>query len=142
MKPAHVLLLTQEDQTLAAVRSALESRAPADAVNVCGTLMDLRTELSRTTNGHANIALVDIDQDPERMLSELSRITTTYPHLRLIVLSQEFSERRVLHAMQVGARHFLRKNAIAAELDQVLEHLLARQPETSTRSGAVISIFP
>jgi pilus assembly protein CpaE len=142
MKRAHVLLLTQEDQTIAAVRSVLESRAPAHAANVCGTIMDLRTELARTTNGHPNIAMVDIDQDPERLLSELSRITTTYPHLWLIVLSQEFSERRVLHAMQAGARHFLRKNAIAAELNQVLERLLVRQPETSTRSGVVISIFP
>lgn len=142
MKSAHVLLLTQEDQTIAAVRAVLEPRALADATNVCGTLMDLRTELSRTMNGHASIAMVDIDQDPERMLSELSRITLTYPHLWLIVLSQEFSERRVLHAMQVGARHFLRKNAIAAELDQVLEHLLVQRPEASTRSGTIMSIFP
>jgi pilus assembly protein CpaE len=142
MKSADVLLLTQEDQTIAAVRSVLESRALADAPNLCGTIMDLRTELSRTTNGHSNIAMVDIDQDPERMLSELSRITMMYPHLWLIVLSKEFNERRVLHAMQVGARHFLRKSAIATELDQVLEHLLTRRPETSTRSGMVIPIFP
>jgi pilus assembly protein CpaE len=143
MKSAHVLLLTQESQTIAAVRGVLESRAPAEAANICGSLMDLRTELSRmTTNGHVHIALVDIDQDPERMLSELGRITLTYPHLRVIVLSQEFNERRVLHAMQAGARHFLRKNALAAELDPVLEHLLAQRPEGSTRSGQILSILP
>ncbi len=142
MKSAHVLLLTQEDQTVTAVRSVLESHALSDGAGVCGTLMDLRTELSRTTNGHVSIVMVDIDQDPERMLSELSRITMTYPHLWLIVLSSEFSERRVLHAMQVGARHFLRKNAIAAELTEVLEHLPTRQPEAPTRSGVVLSIFP
>ncbi len=142
MKSADVLLLTQEDQTITAVRSVLESRALANAANVCGTVMDLRTELSRTTNGHVNIAMVDIDQDPERMLSELSKITMMYPHLWLIVLSQEFNERRVLHAMQIGARHFLRKSAIAAELDEVLEHLLAQRPEASTRSGVILSIFP
>ncbi len=141
MKAADVLLLTQEKQTIAAVRSVLESRALADAANVCGTIMDLRTELSRTANGHSHIAMVDIDQDPERMLSELSRITMMYPHLWLIVLSQEFNERRVLHAMQVGARHFLRKNALATELGQVLEHLLAQRPEAPTRSGIILSIF-
>jgi pilus assembly protein CpaE len=142
MKSTDVLLLTQEDQTIAAVRSVLESRAPADTPNVCGTIMDLRTELSRTTNGHSNIAMVDIDQDPERMLSELSKITRMYPHLWLIVLAKEFNERRVLHAMQVGARHFLRKSAIADELDQVLERLLAQRPEASARSGTILSIFP
>jgi pilus assembly protein CpaE len=142
MKSAHMLVLTQEDQTLAAVRTVLESRAPADAASVCGTLLDLRTELSRMTNGHASVAMVDIDPDPERMLSELNRITMTCPRLWLVVLSKEFSERRVLHAMQAGARHFLRKDAIAAELDQVLEHLLAQQPEASTRSGQILSIFP
>jgi len=141
MKSADVLLLTQEEPTIAAVRSVLESRALGNAANVCGSIMDLRSELSRTTNGHSPIAMVDIDQDPERMLSELSKITLTYPQLWLIVLAREFNERRVLHAMQVGARHFLRKNAIEVELNQVLEHLLDRRPETPTRSGTILSVF-
>ncbi len=142
MKSADVLLLTQEDQTIADVRSVLESRALAEGASICGTLMDLRTELSRTMNGRSHIAMVDIDQDPEHMLSELSRITMMHPHLWLIVLSKEFNERCVLHAMQAGARHFLRKSAITAELDQVLEHLLAQRPEAATASGTILSIFP
>ena len=80
------------------------------------------------------IAMVDIDEDPEQMLSELSKITTPTRTV-VIVLSKEFNERRVLQAMQAGARHFLRKSAIATELDTVLEQLLAQRPEASTRLG-------
>ncbi len=62
-------------------------------------------------------------------------------HTWFIVLSKEFDERRVLHAMQAGARHFLRKDAIATELSPVLERLLAHGPQTAARLGTILSVF-
>jgi pilus assembly protein CpaE len=142
MKSADVLLLTQEDQTITAVQSVLESRSLMDSASVCGTMMDLRTELSREpTNGRPRIAVVDIDRDPDRLLSELSMISTTYLHTWFIVMSKEFDERRVLHAMHAGARHFLRKSAIATDLNQVLERLLVQGPQASSRLGTIVSVF-
>jgi pilus assembly protein CpaE len=142
MKSPDVLLLTQEDQTIAAVRSVLEFRAIVDSAGICGTMMDLRTRLSREpTNGQPRIAVVDIDRDPDRLLSELSMISTAYLHTWFIVISKEFDERRVLRAMQAGARHFLRKSAIATDLNQVLERLLVQGPQASSRLGTIVSVF-
>jgi len=142
MVSADVLLLTQEPETVTAIRSVLEGRSLVDTAGVCDTMMDLRTRLSKdATSAQPRIAVVDIDHDPERTLSELGKISLTYPHTSFVVISKEFNEKRVLRAMQAGARHFLRKRSIAAELDQVLEHLLAEGPRTSTRLGTVISVF-
>lgn len=142
MNSADVLLLTQEDQTIAAVRSVLESRSLADSAGVCGTMMDLRTELSRKpANGHPRIAVVDIDRDPDRILSELSMVSMTYQHTWFIVMSKEFDEKRVLHAMHAGARHFLRKSSIPTELNQVLERLLVQGSQAPARLGTILSVF-
>ena len=145
MKSAHVLLLTQEDQTTAAVRSVLESRARPIAANVCEhARRNSRTELSRM---HDERSRQHRDgrhrsRTPQRMLFELSRITRQPGHLWLIVLSQEFNEKRVLQAMQAGARHFLRKNVIAAELDPVLEQLLAAAAGGYDAAGQICPSSP
>jgi pilus assembly protein CpaE len=155
MDSVDLLLLTQEDPTIAAVRSVLEgdpkcdpsrldaeSRAPANSAAVYATMMDLRTELSRKpANGHPRIALVDIDRDPDRILSELNMVSTAYQHTWFIVLSKEFDERRVLHAMHAGARHFLRKSSIPTELKPVLERLRVQGPQTPARLGTIVSVF-
>jgi pilus assembly protein CpaE len=105
-------------------------------------MMDLRTRLSmEPTNGHPRLAVVDIDRDPDRILSELSMVGTAYPHTWFIVLSKEFDERCVLRAMQAGARHFLRKSAIPTELSPVLERLLAQGPQAPARWGTILPVF-
>jgi pilus assembly protein CpaE len=105
-------------------------------------MMDLRTRLSqKPTNGHPRIAVVDIDRDPERTLSELSMVSAAYDHTWFIVTAREFDEGRVLHAMQAGARHFLRKSSITTELHPVLEHLLTHGPHTAVRWGTILSVF-
>ena len=137
-----VLLLTPEQETLAAVRSVLQARSLADTTVVCDTMMDLRTRLSReVVHDGQRIAVVDIDRDPDRILSDLGKTSMAYPHTWFVVISKEFDERHVQHAMQAGARRFLRKNAIATELDDVLEHLLLHRPQTATRLGVIVSIF-
>jgi pilus assembly protein CpaE len=142
MTSAEVLLLTQEDQTADAVRSVLEARGLLNGGDICRTMMDLRTRLSQgPTNGHPRIAMVDIDRDPDRTLSELRMVAAAYLHTWFIVMAKEFDEQRVLHAMQAGARHFLRKSAIATELDPVLEHLLVQEPQAAARLGTILSVF-
>ncbi len=142
MSAAPVLLLTPEQETVEAVRSVLQNHSLADTAVVCDTMMDLRTRLSmEAVHDGSRLAVVDIDGDPERILSDLSRTSMAYPHAWFVVMSKEFDERHVLRAMQAGARHFLRKNTIATELNDVLERLLLHRPQTATRLGVVISIF-
>lgn len=142
MISADVLLLTQEEGTIAAVREVMESGTITGRAAACDSMMELRSQLSRKpTGGECRIAVVDIDHDPEHVLFELGKVITAYPQARFVVVSKEFNEKLVLHAMQAGARHFLRKNAIVAELGTVLERLLAQEPEGSTRFGSIISVF-
>ncbi len=143
MTSAHVLLLTPEQETLAAVRSVLQGRSLADTAVVCDTMMDLRTRRSMDlVKDGPRIAVVDIDGDPERILSDLGKTSMTYPNTWFVVMSKGFDERHVQHAMQAGARHFLRKNTIVTELDNVLEHLLVHRLQTATRQGVIVSVFP
>jgi pilus assembly protein CpaE len=143
MKSADVLvLMTKEKETAAAVRAALEAGSVVVTPGLCDTMMELRTRLSKAVTGDEyRVAIVDIDADPEHALFELSKVIPTYPHTRFVVVSKDFDEKLVLHAMQVGARHFLRKNSIAAELDKVLQHLLAQGGRGPERLGSILSVF-
>jgi len=142
MGPADLLLLTQEKEIAAAVHAVLESGPVRGAASVCKNLAELKARLSNPAAGiQCSIAVVDIDVEPQRTLFELARVVAVNPTTRFVVLSKEFDERLVLQAMQAGARHFLRKSAIDAELSTVLERLLAHSAATSKRLGEVISVF-
>jgi Flp pilus assembly CpaE family ATPase len=143
MKSADALvLMTEEKETAAAVRAVLESGSVAVTPDLCDAMMELRTRLSKAATGNEHkVAIVDIDADPDHILFELSKVIATYPHTRFIVISKDFSEKLVLHAMQIGARHFLRKNSIPAELGKVLERLLGRGSQGPERLGSILSVF-
>jgi pilus assembly protein CpaE len=143
MKSADALvLMTKEKETAAAVRAVLESGSLAVAPDLCNAVMELRTRLSKAVSGDGyKVAIVDVDADPEHILFELSKVIPTYPHTRFIVVSQDFNEKLVLHAMQIGARHFLRKNSIPDELGKVLERLLVQGAQGPEQLGSILSVF-
>ncbi len=142
MNSVDVLLLTQEKDTAAAVRSVLQSGPVKGAATVCKSVPELRARLLRPTKDVPYAAVVaDIDQHPQEILFELSKVVAASPKTRFIVVSKGFDEKLVLQAMQAGARHFLRKGAIAGDLGKVLEHLLAHETEVSKETGEVISVF-
>ena len=140
MEFANLLVLTTEEETVTAVKAAVKTGISPGAVSICKNLVELRSRLSKGAETRS-IALVDIDEDPQQTLFELTKTIAANPNTPFIVISQEFSEKQVLQAMQVGARHFLRKNAIALELDTVLGRLLLHEPTTTTQMGDVISVF-
>jgi pilus assembly protein CpaE len=107
---------------------------------VCDTLLALRTRLAQRTDHRPRVALVDIDRSPERVLAELSQIIAADPQTRFIVVSKEFDEKLMLHAMRAGACHFLRKHAIATELAPVLGQLLVSKAQAQ-RAGTILSVF-
>jgi pilus assembly protein CpaE len=142
MGPADVLLLTQDKEVAAAVHEVLETGSVHGTASVCRNLPELKTRLANPPDGiEGSVAVVDIDIEPQRILFELGRVVAVNPNTRFVVVSKEFDERLILQAMQAGARHFLRKSAISAELSTVLERLLAHGAETSRQLGEVISVF-
>lgn len=141
-KSLDILLLTTDQNAAAAIQTAVEPLAEKVTVSLCKEIGEFKTRLSRSMADPENlVAVVDIDQDPKRVLFELSRLTRTFTALRCVVVSRQFNENLVLQAMQVGARHFLRKTAIASEMEKVVASLVAQHAETRSRLGDIISVF-
>jgi pilus assembly protein CpaE len=132
----HVLLLTDELATVAAVSSALESNGKLDPTDVCRDLGDLKSRLDAEA---APAVLVDIDSGPSRMLSAIEPLARRFADTRFIVLSGAMQSELLLEAMQVGARHFMMKASIPGDLAGVLKRLCP--PSLHGRSGSAITIL-
>ncbi len=132
-----VLLLTNELATVSAVSTALESNGQLAQEDVFRTPNDLSLRLAR---GPVPAVLVDIDEDPERFLTAMELLARKYLDTRFIVLSGQMSQDLLLAAMQAGARQFLVKQAVAADLSGVLQRLC---PTTgiSAREGAAVTVL-
>ncbi len=132
-----IVLMTNEQATAELVGSALDSRQHLVLAETCRELGGLRAHLARTP---ADAVIVDIDSYQNGVLRELSLIVAMHPDTRVVVVSSRFNEQLVLEAMQAGARHFLRKNSITAELDGVLERLLF-DAKQEVKLGDIIAVF-
>ncbi len=128
--PNGVLVVTQEPKTAQAVARVINSNEQVVSRGVCNNLDDLLMTLDRA---YAPAVLVDIDPKPGQILSELDSIIARFAGTRFIVLSSEQRTDLMMQAMQVGARHFMLKSAIATELSGVLQRLI---PNTGTRNGS------
>lgn len=132
-----VVLMTNEQATSELVTSALDSSRRFALADTCHDVSQLGAHLSRTA---ANAVVVDIDSYSNGVLRKLSTVVAMYPGTRVVVVSTRFDEQLVLEAMQAGARHFLRKSSISAELDRVLEQLLCETVK-DVKLGEIISVF-
>ncbi|GAG17794.1 unnamed protein product, partial [marine sediment metagenome] len=78
---------------------------------------------------------------PSQVLYDLGTVITTHPETRVVVVSSTLNNELILQAMQVGARHFLRKESIASELVTVLQQLILDSAKSEVKLGSVISVF-
>jgi pilus assembly protein CpaE len=141
-KSLDILLLTTDKEIAPGVRAAVEPLAEKATVTLCRDSRDLKSRLSRReAEAGPQVVILDIDEDPKRLLFELNKVITGFANLRCVVVSQEFNEDLVLQAMQAGARHFLRKSSIVGDLGLVLISLLASETESTSTMGRVISVF-
>jgi pilus assembly protein CpaE len=135
---AHILaIVSRDDATAQAVRAAMEGKAVRPEWRQFGRLDALARsqEVDQTA-----AALVDIDNDPETMLSEVEALSLRFPHIRFIVLAHQLQNDLLLKAMQAGARHFVVKNRIAVELPGAIDRLALRTT-VAHGEGAVVSVL-
>ncbi len=140
MQFAKLLVLTTKPEMVSAVKAAAKTGAASEGVAVCKSMVELRSRLTKGSKTRT-VALVDIDEDPQQMLFELAKAITANPDIPFVVVAREFDEKRMLQAMQAGARHFLRTSAIGQELDIVLGRLLLHEPARTTQMGDVVTVF-
>ncbi|MFC1634460.1 CpaE family protein [Planctomycetota bacterium] len=142
MEQIDVVLLANQKETVTVVQAALEASSVGRLMKVCNDLTKFRAQLSKIIGtADSGVAIVDIDGASKSLLHELCKLTSTYVTIRFLVVAKEFSEKLVLGSMQAGARHFLRKDSIASELDKVLTDLFAYELETPVLPGKVISVL-
>src|SRR4051794_22980604 len=120
MATKHVLLLSTEPATVRAVTTALENNGKLAHEDVCRHPTEVAKRLEQ---GRCPAVLVDIDQDPHVTLSSVEPLARRFSDTRFIVLSTQMHSDLLLEAMKVGARHFLLKDAIVADLHNVITRL-------------------
>jgi len=115
-----IWLLTSDARAAQAVRTTLDAEKGFALSGVCEELSELAVVLEREA---APAAVVDIDSQPTRMLRELEPVIARFPHTRFVVLCSSFSNDLILESMEVGARHFIPKQAVETDLATVLKRL-------------------
>ena len=141
MRSTDVFVLTGENDTAVAVCSALESPEGLVTANLCKSMAELKTRLLKSApDAPRSVIVVDIDDNAPQVLFDLSKMTSAHPGVFFVIVSREFNEKLVLQAMQAGARHFLRKSAVAAELSPIVAQWLG-EDTPAAQQGDVISVF-
>jgi len=132
-----VYLMTADPGTERTVMTALRHERSLALETSVRTLPEL---LKAMKVAPPAVALVDVDPEPEKALAMLEPVISRFSETRFIVLGQHPRQELLLEAMQAGARHFLGKESIAADLMGVLNRIL---PATNARrqgTGCVISV--
>jgi pilus assembly protein CpaE len=130
-----VFLMTGDSQTEKQVgQSLLVGGEHGLSIEItCRSLHDLVRELN---NGAPAAVLVDIDNaqagGPERMLGLLDPVISRFAETRFVVLASKPRQDLLLEAMQVGARHFVAKESISADLVGILNRII---PSAGMRRG-------
>jgi pilus assembly protein CpaE len=136
---SNILLITRDDETVKAVKSALTHGEGIVLAGVCQEISELRTHLSNAT---VQAVVVDIDLDPSRVLYDLGEILSSYAEIYVVVICSSFHKEFVLQAMQAGARNFLEKQNIESGLSEILRKLVdSHQRKKTASDSSIISVF-
>ena len=134
----NLLMLTEEPGMVDAVATAMGRNGEFAKQNVCKTLQELAKRIEPYP---PTAVLVDIDHEPAQMLSELEALVARFSKTRFIVLASDRRDDLILEAMQIGARHFLLKTSIAADLKDVLDRLTKRGSAAPGEDGILITVL-
>jgi pilus assembly protein CpaE len=136
MATKHVLLLSTEPATVRAVTTALENNGKLAHDDVYRHTAEVARRLEQ---GRCPAVLVDIDHEPHLTLSAVEPLARRFAETRFIVLSTAMQNDLLLEAMKVGARHFLLKDSIVADLHGVLKRLCP--DATPTANGSAVTVL-
>ena len=133
-----IVLATDQKDFAEKVKEILTSSRGITLSNTCRGISELKIQLESTL---ASVAIVDIDSNTEKTLSELDRLVPLYPNTRFAVASSASGKDIIIEAMQSGARYFMNKKSIDVELDRVLEKIIFDSAKALSAHGQVISVL-
>jgi len=114
----------------------MSSNGQLETNNVCRDMPELARRLK---DAESPAVLVDIDAEPKHVLSQMEPLARRFTGTKFIVLSGLMRQDLLLEAMHAGARHFLLKEAVGTDLNNVL-HRLCRQDD-SRDGGKIVTIL-
>lgn len=135
-----ILLLTHDPTVREAVTATLSTDGSFGLGGVCQDLARLALQLDWEP---APIVLVDIDTDPQWLLSGLTPLVNRFPATRFVILAgdQQMQNGLILKAMKVGARYVQNRNELGAELTGALRQLLPEEANGNGHRGTVLTLI-
>lgn len=133
-----ILLLTNEPVIERAVTSAINAEPRLDLVGNCRDTGELGSRLERDS---IQIAVVDIDPRPEKILGDLERLVNRFTSTRFIALAAELNAELALRAMQAGVRHVQVKAGISTQLAEALCRLIPPAQEQGGQAGTALTVL-
>ncbi|MBP7212207.1 response regulator transcription factor, partial [bacterium] len=112
------LIIDTEQQSLELLFSFLKK---TDITQVIGSYSDLVNGYNAVLELRPSIVIVDISQKTDLAIDIVSKIAVNHKTCKIIVTSDDYSADLVVKAMRAGAREFLSKPIIEAELNASLE---------------------
>ena len=132
-----IFLVSKDSQTIGHIDEVSQNGSPIALDQVFEGLDGVPEYVSASG---VTAGIVDIDSDPDERLSELETMTRNNPQMCTIVVSEHLTQELILAAMQAGARHFLQKGSIQAQLSSVMGRLLQNAP-AKVKAGSIITVF-
>jgi pilus assembly protein CpaE len=139
MRPlTQIVVATKQADFAKKIEQALNSNRHVSLSSTCDSLPELRACLE---SSKIPIAVVDIDPGPQKILCELDQLVQLFPETKFTVASSTSNKKLIIEAMQAGARHFMHKKFLEAELDRVLERLLVNAARNGLDIGTIMTVF-
>ncbi len=122
MKPLSVLLVEDHHLIREALRALLEEQG---SVTVVGQARDGLEALSMTASLHPDIVIMDIGMPNLNGLEATRRLCELPNAPQIVILSQYSRQEYVVQALLAGARAYLLKDAVADELSEAIDRVVA-----------------
>ncbi|MHC4186648.1 MAG: AAA family ATPase [Planctomycetota bacterium] len=135
---ANIFLITEDTNTVSLIKTIFKKNKGLSLTDVYQRMSNAESVLP---DNQPCVLIVDIDKDPDDVLSKLVSIADRYPEKRIVVVSSSLNQDLILRSMQAGARQFLVKDTLEEEMPGVLSHLIPQSQEVAKELGSVISIF-
>lgn len=138
-KNSGTILVTTDPAVRVSVGEAFGNDALLTPFAVCETMRELEKLLEGTPSG---LVLVDIEPEPVVMLEYVAQLVNAKPQCRFVVIAPDFDRQLLLDSMQAGARHFLPKSWIGAEIVPICRELAEQVRGVSSTKGVVYTVIP
>jgi pilus assembly protein CpaE len=133
-----VFLMTDDAQTDAEVSDALKSSRRLGKAAIFKDMAELAAAMERSP---APAVVVDLGINASKTLSELGHVASRFPQTRFVVIADKTESDLMLRAMEAGARHFLLRDRIAAELAKALHRLVPDAINRITGRGTLVVVL-